>query len=103
MSQPEDSGGPYQVHISGVIAKKLRQLQRQAAHEGRGEQVLAALRHIYERLQKGPNNAGEPLYRLASLRMEVRTIVVRPLGVHFAVCEDHPLVFFKGGKLLSRG
>jgi hypothetical protein len=33
--------------------------------------------------------------------MQVRTIVIRPLVVDFAVCEDHPLVFIKGVKLLA--
>ena len=102
MPQPEDGGRPYQVHISGVIAEELRRLQRRAAREGRGEEVLAAIRYIYKRLQEDPNNAGEPLYRLSGLRMQVRTIAVRPLGADFAVCEDHPLVYFKGVTLLSR-
>jgi hypothetical protein len=32
--------------------------------------------------------------------MEIRTAVVGPLAVDFAVCEDQPLVFIKGVKLL---
>jgi hypothetical protein len=103
MSQPED-GGPrrYQVHVSGALAAELRRLQRQAAREGRGGQFLAALRYLTERLEKDPNEAGEPLYRLPNLRVQVRTMAVRPLLIDFAVCEDRPLVFLNSVKLLSQ-
>jgi hypothetical protein len=89
------------VHASGVIIKALRDIQRRAKREGRGEKALAALRHICQRLQDDPLTLGEPLYRLPGLRMQVRTCVVRPVLVDFAVCEDHPLVFLKGVKLLT--
>jgi hypothetical protein len=100
---PESDWGetPYQVHGSGVISMRLRQLQRQAAREGRGEKMLAALRQIYRELQRDPNEFGEPLYRLFTLRMQVRTCLVRPLAVDYAVCDDRPLVFIKGVTLLG--
>ena len=100
---PEHPNGrlSYEIHGSGVIADALRQIQRQAAREGRGPQILAALRLIRQRLQRDPNKVGEPLYRLASLRLQVRTVVIGPLLVHFAVHEARPLVFLKGVKLLS--
>jgi len=79
----------------------LRQLQRQAADEGRGEQMLAALREIHQRLQHNPNALGEALYRLPILRMQVRACVVRPLAVDFAVCEDRPVVIINGVTLLT--
>src|SRR5437016_2450565 len=96
MSRVEDNGGPYEVHCSGVIAKSLRKIQRQASHEGRGDEVIAIFRQTLERLKREPGRFGEPLYRLPVLRMEVRAVVVLPLVVHFALCEDHPLVFIKG-------
>jgi hypothetical protein len=98
----QDDGGPrYEVHASGVIVEALRRAQRRAAREGRGEKALTALRQIYRRLQDNPTAFGEPLYRLPGLRMQVRTCVVLPLLVDFAVCEDHPLVFLKNVKLLT--
>jgi hypothetical protein len=100
MPGPEQGGPTYQVHGSGVIAQALREIQRRAKREGRGEKV-AALRQIYQRLEENPMALGEPLYRLSGLRMQVRTCVVRPVLVDFAVCEDHPLVFLKGVKLLT--
>jgi hypothetical protein len=63
--------------------------------------MVAPLHHIYQRLQDDPNTLGEPVYRLPGLRMQVRTCIVPPLLVHFAVCEDQPLVFLKGVKLLT--
>jgi hypothetical protein len=33
--------------------------------------------------------------------MQVRTVIIRPVVVDFGVCEDRPLVFIKGVKLLS--
>jgi hypothetical protein len=98
----KDQNGPrYEVHGSGVIAKRLRQIQRQAAQEGRGEEVLGALKRIHRELQRNPNHFGEPLDRLSGLRMQIRTGVLGPVLVDFAVCEDRPLVFIKGVKLLS--
>lgn len=92
---------PWQVHSSGVINNELRRLQRRAAREGRGEQMLTALRQIVQRLQRDPSEVGEPCYRLPALRMEVRTVVVPPLALDFAVCDDRPLVFIKVATLLS--
>ena len=101
MAEPQEQGRPYQVHASGVVLELIRQIQRQAEREGRGEKVLASLHHIYERLQEDPHHLGEALYRLPSLRLQMHTCAVRPLVVDFAVHLDKPLVFIKGVKLLS--
>lgn len=101
MPEPKDGGWPYQVHGSRVILEAMRQVQRQAATEGRGDEVLAALREIHERLRRDPNTVGEPLYRLPVLRMQVRCVAVRPIAVDYAVCEDQPLVFLKAVRLLA--
>ena len=69
--------------------------------KGAAPRRWAALRHVYQRLQDDPYSLGEPLYRLPGLRMQVRTCIVPPLLVHFAVCEDQPHVFLKGVKLLT--
>jgi hypothetical protein len=69
--------------------------------EERGQQVTSAFRQIVHRSQLDAFNTGEAAYRLPGLRMQVRTVVIRPLVVDFAVCEDQPLVFIKGVKLLS--
>src|SRR5262249_30061990 len=101
MSEPENAGRRFQVHCSGAVAKKLRTLQRQASRAGTGDEVLTAFRQIVARLEADATEAGEPLYRLAALRMQIRCIVLRPLVVDFGVSEDQPLVFIKGARLLS--
>ncbi len=102
MPEPEESGPRWEVICSPVNAEILRQLWRRASRTGRGEAVTSAFRQITERLQRDPTEAGEPSYRLAALRMQIRRVVVRPLVVDFAVSEDHPLVFIKGAFLLTK-
>jgi hypothetical protein len=103
MSSPGSESGGYQVHNSIAIAQAFLQLQRRATREGRGPEVLQAAREIYDRLCVDPFEFGEPLYNLPNLRMQVRTVLIRPLNVDYAVCEDRPLVFIKEVRLLSRG
>jgi hypothetical protein len=88
------------VHCSGVIANELKRIQKQAKAEGRGQQALAAIRRIWQRLVSDPLEFGEPVYRLPALRLQVRHAAVRPLKIDFAVSEDWLLVFIKGVKLL---
>ena len=64
--------------------------------------MAKALHLLKRRLQTSPGNLGEPLYRLAALRMQIRTVVLGPLAVDFGVCEDRPVVFIKGVVLLSK-
>lgn len=101
MSEHNNGGRTYRVHGSGAIAQALREIQRRAARQGRGEEVLSAFRRITHQLQQDPVNLGEPLYRLPALRMQIRSVAIRPLVVDFGVCEDRPLVFLRAVKLLS--
>ena len=63
--------------------------------------MTRAFGEIIRRLSLDPFHTGEPLYRLPGLRMQIRTCIVRPLAIDFAVCEDRPLVFIKSVHLLS--
>src|SRR5262249_20605484 len=101
MSAPGNGSRRYAVHLSGAVAEMLRRVHRRAARQGRGQAVTKALRGIVRRLEIGPFRAGEPAYLLPGLRLQIRTTVARPLVIDFAVCEDRPLVFIKGIKLLS--
>jgi hypothetical protein len=91
----------YEVQVSGAIKDEIRRVHRRAARQGRGKAVTRAFRRIVQRLEIDPFNVGEPIYRLPSLRMQVRTVIVQPIVVDFAICEDHPHIFIKGRKLLS--
>lgn len=101
MSSASSGDYPFHLGFSGVLAEAIRQLQRQASHEGRGKEFLVAIRTVMDRLRQDPREFGEPLYRLSAMRMQVRCVAVRPLYVDFAVCEDRPLVFLKAVKLLA--
>jgi hypothetical protein len=90
----------FQLEFSAAIAEALRHLQRRASREGRGAGFLSALRKMVVRLRTDPTEFGESLYRLPALRMQIRCAVVRPLVVHFGVCEDRPLVFIKTVSLI---
>jgi hypothetical protein len=102
MADPGNGSRRYTVHCSGVVIDAIRGVHRQAWREGRGEAVTQALRQIVRRPQSDPTTVGEPAYRLPVLRMQIRSVILRPLVVDFAVCEDRPMVFIKGVKLLSR-
>jgi len=101
MAGPNNHARRYTVHVSGVIAAKLRQILRRAKREGRGDRVLTAITQVQDRLKRDPQHLGEPLYRLSALRLDVRTSIIRPLVVDFAVQEENALVFIKGVRLLT--
>src|SRR5262245_9966582 len=88
------NGQRYQVHCSAVITQELKKLQSQAIKQGKS--IASAFRQIIQCLRDNPTETGEPNYRLPFMQMQIRTVVVRPLVVDFAVCEDKPLVFIKG-------
>jgi hypothetical protein len=102
MSGAEANGGPFEVHASGVILQAFKEVQQQASFQGRGAEVLRAFRQIHHRLIHDPLSFGEPLYRLPALRMEIRSVVIGPVGVFFGVCEDRPLFFVNGVRLLEQ-
>jgi hypothetical protein len=102
MPRPTNNGGRYEVHSSGAIARRLKQIQKQAKKQGRGEQVLSAIRQIWHRLSYDPLEFGEPLYHLPALRLQVRHGIVSPLRIYFGVHEDKPLVFIKVVTLLPQ-
>jgi hypothetical protein len=101
MSERGNGARRYAVHCSGAVTAAIRRAHRKAMRRGQGPALTQALSQIVDRLAMAPLRVGEPLYRLHQLRMQVRTIAVRPIAVDFAVCEDRPLVFIKGIRLLS--
>ncbi len=102
MPRSDDAGSRYELHSSAAIIRAFERLQLKATRTGRGNEFLAALRQIRQRLRQAPLSFGEPLYRLAALRLRVRSAVVSPVSIHFAVHEDRPLVFITAVSLLSK-
>ena len=95
------NGEHFEVHCSGVVAQQIYELQDSATGKQKKE-IADAFWAVVKRLQVDPHDFGEPLYRLPSMRMQVRTSVVPPLAVIFAVCEDRPHVFIKRVKLIGK-
>ncbi|MCI0461734.1 MAG: hypothetical protein L0Z62_32695 [Gemmataceae bacterium] len=77
MNPPGESPS-YQVHCSGQLAQTIKDLQRQASRAGAGEQFLAAIKTIHERLSNDPLEFGEPIYHLQALKLSVRVGIVSP-------------------------
>lgn len=100
MAEPQNGKRRFAVHCSEAVANDLYQLQQRVS-PARKRSISAAFRQILKQLQIDPRKAGEPAYRLPSLRLQVRKVVVRPLVIDFAVSEDLPLVFIKSGMLLG--
>ncbi len=100
MAASANGGERYEVDCSGEIDRAIERLFARALVMSRGKEVLEAFEQVIRRLRHDPLHFGEPIYHLPALRMEIRTAVVLPLSVDFAVHEDRPLVWIKGVKLL---
>src|SRR5437762_13201478 len=101
MPDPGNGSRRFSVHCSGAITEVLLQLQRQASESGRGTAFVRAFRKIIKQpVQRAPE-VGEPLYRLAGLRIPVRTVVISALVADSGVCEDRPPVLIESVCLLS--
>src|SRR5437867_5986420 len=98
---PGNGTGRYSVVCSGAIKEAVRQLHRLAAQQGRAEAVVKALGEISYRLIHDPLQAGEPTFPLAALQLKLRTIVIRPVAVDFAVHDERPFVFIRSVTLLG--
>src|SRR5437899_13014779 len=94
-----DDNGSYFVDFSEQVGEDLMELQQQASHRGQGKQFAAAFRRIFRALRRKPNSVGEPLYQLKALGLQVRTVVVAPLAIDFAIDEEHHVVYVQGGQL----
>lgn len=100
---PGNGIGRYKVVCSDAIKQAVRQLHRLARQQGRADAVLRALNEISARLERDPVEAGEPTFPLVALQLKLRTVVVRPVAVEFAIHDAQPVVFVKSVVLLGKG
>ena len=101
MANLDNGNGPYLLDCSDAVVEELKKLQRRATRRGQGEAFVSAFRRIIRSLREDPYSTGEPDYTLPALRLQVRTVVVAPLAIAFAVNEEHRIVWIRGGKLLT--
>jgi hypothetical protein len=71
MSQP-NGRRRYQVSCSEAVIQSVLSLQLHASQHGKGDAVRRAFRQIIEQLELDPHHAGEALYRLEKLSLQVR-------------------------------
>ena len=95
------SNGGFHVSDSTAVEQRLLRLRAIAKRRGQARAFLTALRKIVRRLATKPRSAGEPLYHLPYLQAEVRTIIVAPVMMSFAVSDTMPIVYLKSIRLLS--
>jgi hypothetical protein len=100
-SQGNGPPAVYAVKVSEQLKDTIRRLHEQAAQRGRGQQFLAALRAIHDRLRSDPLRFGEPLFRLPALKLLVFQVIVSPVVVDYAVHEEKRLVLVKGVNVLG--
>jgi hypothetical protein len=74
-----------------------RSFWRNSSHR---KQIAAAFRSILRKSELIQTDLASAL-PIGAMRMQVRTVVVAPLAITFAVCEDIPLVFIKSGSKLD--
>jgi hypothetical protein len=92
--KPSDNGhARFQVSISGVVAKQLKEFLQAAVQAGDEDRVLAAVREMHEKLEDVPGVFGGPLYHLQSLSLDMRLGIVPPLAVTYGVNFANRTVF----------
>jgi hypothetical protein len=93
---PLSNGGQtFQIEMSGVVKERILKLQEQASNEGRGEKFITTMESVIKKIEHHARSAGEPLYRLPALRMQIRLIAQYPLIIYYAASEDRPVVYIK--------
>lgn len=63
---------------------------------GKHDLFIEWMQAIVQDLRDNPAEAGEPLYRLPKLGMQIRVTARLGVVVHFGVHDDRPLVVLKG-------
>jgi hypothetical protein len=83
------------VVYSESVRNQLKALHARAVRQGRGADLLSALRRIDDRLHSDPRLFGEPKYHYRALKLTLRVGIDPPLVVHYTVHDEQPLVFVK--------
>jgi hypothetical protein len=94
-------GGNF-VDFSHAVGERLKRLQRRATRRGQTAAFTSTFRSILRSPRDGPREAGEPLYQLDALGLEIRTLVGAPVAIDYSVNDKHRIVWIQGGRLLAR-
>ncbi|MCI0380628.1 MAG: hypothetical protein L0215_23840 [Gemmataceae bacterium] len=91
----EGNGQPqrFEVDMSGVVKRQIKQVMKRARKAGKFEPALAALKKVIARLHADPWNLGERFKDFKHLKLVGHVAVVWPLAVHFAIHETRPIAY----------
>ena len=90
----------FYVDVSGELRERIKECYHEAVGQNRQQHFLAALTEINRRLTEDPTTFGDPLYRLPLLKLQIRSVVIRPVFVEYGVSEEHPIVVIRRIKLM---
>ena len=91
-----DANGPsHAVDLTGLAREQFLALVRSARHTGREDEFADALETVLARLAREPFRAGEPLYELKKMRMQVRQMVAPPLYIEYGVHHHAAIVLIR--------
>jgi len=93
---------PFEIIDSESVHDSIKECQRIATLDGRGQEFASAFRLILQRLQSNPNRFGEDLFYLPALRLRIRCAAIRPVSIHFGVAVDRRVVYLRIVKLLAK-
>ena len=86
---------PYRVQFVGLSEAQFLSVLRAETYAGRGRAVLRAMRQVVRSLEQAPLTQGDPMYRIRSMRLQVRHITISPLYVEYGVHDTAPLVLIR--------
>ncbi|MCI0740898.1 MAG: hypothetical protein L0Y72_17755 [Gemmataceae bacterium] len=91
----------FKIDISGLVARKTKELLEAANVKGIGPEARAALRSILKRIGSDPLGFGEQIQDKKHLRMVVHVACRPPLVVQFAINEEKRFVIIQQIRFLN--
>lgn len=85
----------FRVEFNGPAWARLQELALASRHTDRAGEISRATRQVMQLLEHAPHEQGDPMYRVRSMRLEVRHIIVSPLYFEYGVHETEPVVFIR--------
>jgi len=89
------NGPRYKVAFTGLASEQLKAVVRRAESYDKPALFADAIRLLLEQLVSKPNEVGEPMYRLQSMKMDVRRVALAPVYLEYGVHRTEPLVIVR--------
>ncbi|MFO0967659.1 MAG: hypothetical protein U0793_19025 [Gemmataceae bacterium] len=91
----------YFLSISGALRAHIRELAAEAKARGIAVNLRNSLVEILRRLEKDPNEFGEPSHGMPNSPLKVRRGALAPLHVRYAVHEEKRTVILLNIRMLA--